>query len=239
MDRDRLQKSQGALQEHGFSMVELLCAFGILLAVMAGVYSLMIQNEKIYQVQLNLADMQQNARVALDLMTRDIRMAGADPSGRAFAAPNTDLPIESATVDSFWVKSDRPYDPDDNGFEISDKSSPADNDTEDDDENEFGDGFLNDEGESVEYHLAGETLYRKLKNRNPEVDQPIADNVTAFTVHYFKKDGTELAPPVTGSDLADISRIALQITVRSRDKDLDTRAYKEFTLGTEVTIRNR
>jgi hypothetical protein len=166
-------------------------------------------------------------------------MAGADPSGRAFASPNTDQPIESAASTSFWVKSDRPYDPEDDGFEISDKSTPADNDTSDDNENEFGDGFLNDEGESVEYFISGETLYRRLKNRSPEVDQPIADNVTAFQVDYYDKDGATIAAPVASADLPNINRVALKITVRSRDKDIDTGTYKQFTIGTEVTIRNR
>ena len=224
-------------KEHGFSMVELLVALGILSLVMAGVYSLMIQNEKIYQVQLNLSDMQQNARVSLDLMAREIRMAGADPTYRAFLDPAVNEAIEAAGASSIEVKMDRPYDDEDDGYDISDKNT--DNDTEDLNENDFGDGFINDDGEHVEFSWNSSTgvLFRVLKNHDPNIQQPVADNVTGLAFTYFDDDGNEIADPDNNRD--DIEKIEIAITVRSRDKDLNTGQYKTFSLSTEVTLRNR
>src|SRR5438552_1181241 len=73
--------------QRGYSLIELMAALTITLFVMGGVFGLMIENQRIYAKQTRLADVQQSARVALDLMTREIRMAGADPSGRAFNVP--------------------------------------------------------------------------------------------------------------------------------------------------------
>jgi hypothetical protein len=77
-------------------------------------------------------------------------------------------------------------------------------------------------------------------NRAPVVSQPVADNVTDFQITYFKQDGTTMAPPnIDEALLAQVHKLQIEITVRSRDKDLNSGLYKEFTLDTEVTLRNR
>lgn len=60
----------------GFSLVELMVAVAIGLLVLAAVSTVMVNSKKNYTVQDSLARLQENARFAVDSITRDIRMSG-------------------------------------------------------------------------------------------------------------------------------------------------------------------
>ena len=70
----------------GFSLVELLVAMAITGVVMAAVFKIYTTQQDSYLVQEQVAEMQQNGRTAKYVMTREIRMAGYDPTaaGAAF-----------------------------------------------------------------------------------------------------------------------------------------------------------
>jgi type IV pilus assembly protein PilW len=63
-------------KEKGFTLVELLVAMAISGIVVAAVYTAFVTQQKSYTVQNQVAETQQNARVGLDLIARDVRMAG-------------------------------------------------------------------------------------------------------------------------------------------------------------------
>jgi type IV pilus assembly protein PilW len=69
----------------GFTLVELMVAMTIGLIVMSSVYSTYRTQQKSYVLQEQVAAMQQNIRAAMYYMTREIRMAGCDPTGNALA----------------------------------------------------------------------------------------------------------------------------------------------------------
>jgi type IV pilus assembly protein PilW len=69
----------------GFTLVEMLVAMAIGAIVMAAVYSTYTTQQKSYILQEQVGAMQQNIRAAMYYMTRDIRMAGCDPTGNANA----------------------------------------------------------------------------------------------------------------------------------------------------------
>jgi type IV pilus assembly protein PilW len=69
----------------GFTIVEMLVAMAIGAIVMAAVYSTYTTQQKSYILQEEVSAMQQNIRAAMYYMTRDIRMAGCDPTGNANA----------------------------------------------------------------------------------------------------------------------------------------------------------
>ncbi len=69
----------------GFTLVELMVAMAIGLIVMSAVYSTYSTQQKSYVLQEQVAAMQQNIRAAMYYMTREIRMAGCDPTGNAQA----------------------------------------------------------------------------------------------------------------------------------------------------------
>ena len=60
----------------GFTLIELVIVVGLLGLVMAAVYSLYGTHQKAAYSQAEVVDVQQNLRVAMDTISRDIRMAG-------------------------------------------------------------------------------------------------------------------------------------------------------------------
>jgi len=69
----------------GFTLVEILISIAVAGVVMAGIYSAYSSQQRSYIVQEQVAGMQQNLRASMDLMEREIRMAGYDPTGYAGA----------------------------------------------------------------------------------------------------------------------------------------------------------
>lgn len=61
----------------GHSMVEVLMSMTLGLLIIAALVTLVVQTTGLAQRQTDRFDLQQRARVALDLMTRDLRIAGA------------------------------------------------------------------------------------------------------------------------------------------------------------------
>lgn len=74
----------------GFTLVELMIAMTIGGLVMAAVMTAFISQHRSYLAQDDIIDMQQNGRVAMDMLTRDIRTAGYDPNnlGAAITTAN-------------------------------------------------------------------------------------------------------------------------------------------------------
>lgn len=69
----------------GFTLIELLIALALSGIVVGAIYSLYATQSRSYVAQDMVSEMQQNARVAMDMMSREIRMAGYDPTGTAGA----------------------------------------------------------------------------------------------------------------------------------------------------------
>ncbi|MGR8950651.1 MAG: PilW family protein [Gammaproteobacteria bacterium] len=63
-------------RQRGFTIVELMVAATLGLLILAGAISMFVSNKRIYVEQDEMGRLQENARFALDLMIRDIRMAG-------------------------------------------------------------------------------------------------------------------------------------------------------------------
>lgn len=70
--------------EQGFSLVELLIVVGISGILLIAVYNTFISQRKAITAQELITEMHQNVRAALDMMVREIRMAGYDPTGAGF-----------------------------------------------------------------------------------------------------------------------------------------------------------
>jgi type IV pilus assembly protein PilW len=61
---------------HGFTMIELMIAMLLGLVVIAGVTSVFLANQQVYTANGALDDVQNESRIAFELMARDIRSAG-------------------------------------------------------------------------------------------------------------------------------------------------------------------
>ncbi len=68
-------------REGGFTLINLLVSMGIGGIVLSAVTTTFVSQSQSYDVQEQIVEMQQNARAAMDIMTREIRMAGYSPTG--------------------------------------------------------------------------------------------------------------------------------------------------------------
>jgi len=85
----------------GFTLTELLVAIVISGIVMTSIYSAYYSQQKSFIAQEQVVAMQQNLRAGMDLLEREIRMAGYDPAGTSDAgiAPGADSAIINITED--------------------------------------------------------------------------------------------------------------------------------------------
>lgn len=79
----------------GFSLVELLIALAVGLVVLGSIYGVFIIHNKIFSGQESFAEMQQGVRAGMDMMAREIRMAGYNPGG---IAGFIGAPVDAATL---------------------------------------------------------------------------------------------------------------------------------------------
>jgi type IV pilus assembly protein PilW len=70
--------------KNGFTLVEVLISMAAGSVLLGAVVSIFVLQYKSYDVQGQLTEMVQTARAAVDMMGREIRMAGLDPAGEGF-----------------------------------------------------------------------------------------------------------------------------------------------------------
>ena len=93
-------------KESGFTLIELLIAMTIGLIILAALSSTFLMQRKIYDVQEQIVEMVQNARAAMDMMSRETRMAGYDPTGAGF--DGIPYNADSSTIDIYADLNDIP-----------------------------------------------------------------------------------------------------------------------------------
>lgn len=70
--------------QNGFTLVELMVSMGIGMVILAAVTTTFMSQTRIYNAQEQINEMQQNARGALDILSRELKMAGYKPNGGGF-----------------------------------------------------------------------------------------------------------------------------------------------------------
>ncbi len=175
----------------GFTLIELLIAMVVSSAVMAVIYATYMSQLRSHITQQKIIEMQQNARVAMYAMERDIRMASYDPTGATGAT------ILVADVDEIQFQADR------NGDGNFTTALPPPDD--------------NDPNEKIRYALTPDgDLGREIWGHGLEA---VAENIEVLDFAYFKKetDGslTRLATPVAAAELNNIYSIQITIIAKS------------------------
>lgn len=199
----------------GFTLVEVMIALLMAGIMVAAIYSAFITQRKSYSMQELVAEMQQNLRVAQNLLTTSIRMAGYDPTGGAGAgfisADVTRFNFTADITDNAGTGTDGDGDvgdPNENitlGFSLVDD---ADND-----------GMADDADGDGEADLASMTLGRRVVAGG--IFQPFAENIEAVEFQYLDGDGNVLATPMAlgAADLNDIRSIQVSILARASRPD--------------------
>jgi len=89
---DRLRNRQG------FTLVELMIALAVGGIVMAAVMTSFLAQHETYLAQDEVVEMQQNARIAMDMLSRDIRSIGFDPDKQWGAGITVAIPADGVTT---------------------------------------------------------------------------------------------------------------------------------------------
>ncbi len=182
---------------HGFTLVELMLAMLITGIIVAAIYAAYVSQQRVYLAQEQVAEMQQNIRAAIGIMTSEIRMAGYDGDngtqdstcGVGASGAATDEPgILTAT--STQVDFSRDLD---------------------------GDGDCADTGENLSYYIyasGGVQKLGRLDNNSPPV-QAVAENFDGLEFRYLDASGNVTAVP------ADVRSIQVSILARAGQADRD------------------
>jgi prepilin-type N-terminal cleavage/methylation domain-containing protein len=85
-------------RQTGLTLIELLVALSISSILIAAAYRTFTSQHKIYEVQNQVMEMQQNVRVAMDILARDIRMTGFN-STVSLSSPIAINPVEEGIRD--------------------------------------------------------------------------------------------------------------------------------------------
>lgn len=191
----------------GFTLVELMVTLAISGIIIAAIYSVYVSQQRVYLAQEQVAEMQQNIRAALDIMTREVKMAGYDPTGNAGAGITT----VSAGQFGFALDSNGDGDTADSG-EIIDFgfSAAAGNDV---DRNGIPDTVSNGVPDALDLgrQTGGAGGY-----------QPIAENIQAIEFRYLDKDGNVTA---TADNVRSIQISILARAGRSDQNFTNTATY--------------
>jgi prepilin-type N-terminal cleavage/methylation domain-containing protein len=88
------------MNNKGLSLVEMLVALVISSIIVGGIYTLFVSQSKIYSKQEQVVEVQQNIRVAMNIMVRDLQMVGYDDDTTLMVTPSNPIVLsaDSATI---------------------------------------------------------------------------------------------------------------------------------------------
>lgn len=145
-----------------FTLTELMVAMGIGMAMIAAVTTTFNSQTRVFSSQEQINEMQQNARGAMDVITRELKLAGYKNND---GTPPTGLTASGVNLDSSNLVIQADLD----GNNVIDTSA----------------GSL--ENISYSFDSANNRIKRRLGSAASDV---LSDNITNFTFTYLKADGT-------------------------------------------------
>ena len=143
----------------GFTLVEVVLALALSTVTMSAIYQLYLSQVKNQAVRENILDMQQHTRAAMDLVTRELKMAGYDPGG---------VNRDALKGNNFF------------GVIFRENELTIQSDLN-------GDGAPDDANESIAFSHDPETL--TLRRNTGGGRQPLGENIEEFSFRVFDREG--------------------------------------------------
>ena len=207
-------QTQRALPIHGgFSLLELLIVLAVFSFIVGGIFSNLTQSQTRYQFEQEVAEVQQTARNAVDIMDREIKLAG-------FPIPSYyDSALNWTSANSERVAA---------GFVTLGAT------------NLVFEADLAEDGivDRVEYRLNGTTLERSARDKTAgggapaAVYQTLATNVTGLTFSYLNSSGSTTTVP------ADVRSVGILFNINTTNVDPQNRNRRTITVQTRAAVRN-
>ena len=198
---------------YGFSLLEMLIVLAVFTFIVGGIFSNLSQSQVRYQFEQEVAELQQSARNAVDLMEREIKLAGFPKASYYNSAQNWTIANSNKVAAGFIT--------------INASNLVFEADVEED-------GIV----ERVDYNLASGTLSRSAQDKPAgggapaAVYQVLANNVTALTFTYLDSNGTVTA---TASQ---VRSVQILLSLNTTNVDPQNRQRRTITLQTLASVRN-
>jgi len=224
-------KQQAKIKDKGFTLVELMVAMVVAIIVIGAIYAVYQSQTRVQVAQEVTLELQESLRAALTIMEREIRTAGADPTGNAGAR------ILRAEANELWFTRDFTGDTDGLGRAIYD-------------------GSTDNPSENIRYKVMPGQGYlgRDIEGNDNDGDlQPLLERVAgqdeeSLNFVYLDSEGNRLDPPdlQTQEERNQIRQIQVTIVAESEYSDrgllarhTDAQAYenqKKRFLGRPTTM---
>ncbi len=201
-----------SIDSRGFTLMELLVAATIGVLLVLTIYMMFETNQSTFNKGEADADLQQNARVALDRMVRELRMVGFG----SLPLPCTTA-IQSATATSISFITDL------NGDGSSEKI-------------QYTHDSLSNPPKIKRQQwntFSGSDCATGWSNTGGA--QPLAEKITGLTFTYYDAINNPITPPVASGSLKDIRRVTITLTTSDT---LPREGPRSYALRSEVTPRN-
>jgi len=176
------------IDKKGFTAVELLISLAIMSITLGSIYSLYMSFIRTCTKESVKIKLQQNVRSSLDMMIRDIRLAGLDPAGTG------EFGITEVTPQRIKFTADRDMDGE---LDIPNAA----------------DGIDLPDLEYMEYEFDNSNGIVRMSLYKPdgitkEMSDTLVENVTGLTFSYFTSND------VTTSNLDDIRTVGIEMTIK-------------------------
>jgi len=197
----------------GFTLIELLVVIAIGGVLLTAIYELLNTNTKLYSSKENTMIMTQDLRAATDILVREIRMAGCNPTGASGIGFQSD---SSSTSIHFTI-------------DITDTPGTG-----------VPDGLTNGPNEDINYYLYTSDGIQKLgrETGSSGIPQPVAEYVTNLAFTYYDAAGAVLTLPLSAANLGNIHAVNISITAQTPKTDAITHVKKTHPMTTRVNVRN-
>lgn len=208
----------------GFTILELLIVMAIIAILGVAIISFFTNISEKSTVERTISTTQQKARLALEIMARDIRMAGLDPTDSGSAGiwdPRGSTPslnatqTDATTADFFSFSADLNYD-----------------------------GDVDDPYERIAYYIdsAGNLTmetFELISGTVTPVQLPMLTGLQAGDLQfkYFNANGAEITPPENAANNNGSNLFSVEITLNVRTDTINGEIKRSYS--TMVRLRNQ
>jgi prepilin-type N-terminal cleavage/methylation domain-containing protein len=208
--------------DDGFSLIELMVSAVLIAMVLAGVLPLLTGGQNTYEAQSADMSMRQGARVALDKVTRETRLAG-------YGIDNIVQVFTVASASSIQFAAD---------VDDGDTDAPCDASFE---------NATNGGAERLTYSVSGTDLLRSVDCwngttwTNEITNQVLIANLdTGQTLfRFFDETGTEMTGTLSSANRDAIRSVAIQLDLEDTSYDhLGDQEHSTYQLASQVEVHN-
>ena len=226
----------------GFTLVELMIVVLLTGIAVIAIYRGYTAFSHSADVQEQIIEMQQNLRIGMDWLEKDLRRAGMTEEDTELISVSGAKKPGFLTATNTTAVGFTPGDPivevvmdlgSGGDFDTDGNDNDGDGRTDEEDEARVGDGDADDDDERIRYSLNGEDLQREVWDGTANAynaAQTIISNVSALNFVYLDVDGNPTAVP------DDINTVEITMVVRTTNEDyrITNRERYANQLGTWV-----